>query len=124
MKYEELKFSDLRKMAVERGVFKPGMNTASLVEVLTSLDMANGTDANLGQIASGVSTVAEEPKETKDVLKGNSGVVVFNSLDGRVLEVSINVSIWKGKSITVPVDVAEDVARLLKDGGYIYQRID
>lgn len=44
--------------------------------------------------------------------------VIITSADGRVLEAAINERTFKGKTISVPAELAEEVKRLLLNGGY------
>ena len=48
------------------------------------------------------------------------GVIVIKSVDGRELEASIGITHWVGKTIEVPMEQAEDVKRLLKEGGFYF----
>lgn len=45
-------------------------------------------------------------------------LVTIKSVDGRELEVSIGDQYWKGKVIEVPSELAQDVKRILRDGGF------
>lgn len=53
---------------------------------------------------------AETAKEGEDI--------ILRSVDGRELEVSIGNDHWKGKEIVVPFKQAEEVKRILKEGGF------
>jgi len=53
---------------------------------------------------------AEVSKEGEDI--------ILRSVDGRELEVSIGNDHWKGKEIVVPFKQAEEVKRILKEGGF------
>lgn len=44
--------------------------------------------------------------------------VILRSADKRQLEASIGDQVWKGTEISVPVEQAGDVRRLLEDGGF------
>ena len=62
-----------------------------------------------------VESKEEVTEEAKLVVEGFVDVV---SADGRELEVSVGKDTWKGKTITVPTEMLEEVRRLLETGGF------
>lgn len=70
-------------------------------------------------VGSSEQPIVEEVKEAKEIPTTKA---VFESMDGKTLEVSINNEFWKGKRIMVDQRYADDVDRLLKTGGYLFVR--
>lgn len=67
----------------------------------------------------------EEAKDTKKSIKKDKeetpeepAFVTIKSADGRALEYSVNGEFYKGKEITVPVEVAGEARDALEKGGF------
>lgn len=60
---------------------------------------------------------AKDVQPTKTVKKD---VVIIKSVDGRELEASVGSMHWVGKEIEVPLEMEEEVKRLLKFGGFYF----
>ncbi len=50
--------------------------------------------------------------------KAKGGMVTMKSMDGRVLEAAVGSEVFIGKTIKVPVEMADEIRRLLKEGGF------
>lgn len=70
----------------------------------------------------GTDAVDEYAPEEKTVEKKGTPVI-FHSIDGRKLEVSIGSFYVKGVKIEVPRDLADEVERVLKSGGYLVSKV-
>lgn len=67
--------------------------------------------------------VKEAPKKAEPV-KPVTTQVIFKSLDGRSLQVGVGKFFAEGKTISVPLELAEEVERLLTTGHYLITRIN
>lgn len=60
----------------------------------------------------------EEPAEATPAVEDDLPMVKIETADNRTLEVSIGDQYWKGKEIFVPVELEDDVRRILIGGGF------
>lgn len=77
-----------------------------------------------GHLRKAHSNLPEQPTatETKTPTETVAQTVKLVSLDAKKpLEVSIGSQYWRGLTIEVPSDLAGEIMRLLKDGGYYYK---
>jgi hypothetical protein len=129
---KEMNMGELWALAKSRGISIKGKKKDQLMKELVSHD---GTKNE--EIKKKSPKVKEENKDfVKVTLEDGSEALVsaasikspekakkgekvtIKSVDGRELEVSIGDLRWKGKVIEVPSENAEDVRRILKEGGF------
>lgn len=68
--------------------------------------------------------VVEAPVKAEPKAAPVTKEVIFKSLDGRNLQVGVGNFFVEGRTISVPGSYAEEVERLLTDGGYLVTRIN
>ena len=134
MDYSKMNYKELRAEASSKNVYKVGMKKT---EIISALHKANKLSAEAEKQPSTepVSTPPSPSAETKDAAVPSisisepekeaekpepSKVVGFHTLDGKILEASINKLSWKGRSIEVPVEHAPEVARILREGNFLF----
>ena len=96
-------------------------------QVILDLHMKKRHGGDNGEVKTVIKPEEKVEIKTESGVTGNlekvayvipEGETVIESVDGRELEVSVGSVIWRGKTITVPNDMVEEVRRLLETGGF------
>lgn len=143
---QKLSMGKLWSLARSRGIEFKGVKKPELIKLLIAKDNPNTSEEpKIEEVKKETPKVEEKKAEKKvktedlveatladgtkvkipakdvkpaEIVEGE--MVIIKSVDNRELEASIGRDHWRGKVIEVPAEQAEDVKRLLKDGGFYF----
>lgn len=95
------------------------MVTQDIYEKHLAKTHGGNTTQNTSDVIATEEVKEEAPKSEVEV---PSGYVIFESIDDRKLDVSINGNFWKGKAIKVPEFFAGEVESLLNLGKFYFKK--